>query len=200
MPLDMGPFFVIILRLAVPPLMFRWPFAGLVAAILADNFDTIIIAAIGSGTFEDYTLADKLLDTYFLAILAFVSLRWENKIAKITSISLFAYRLVGVVALSVTGDRAVLFIFPNVFEVFFIYQVVTMKWFPHLQVDDYRRLALVIPILLVLKLLQEYIVHVAEFHILCTVYTYTLDFLQPLWTILGARVSEFIDEYFTLWC
>ena len=200
MPLDIGPLFVIILRLAVPPLMFRWPFAGLVAAILADNFDTIIIAAIGSGTFEDYTLADKLLDTYFLAILAFVSLRWENKIARITSISLFAYRLVGVVALLVTGDRAVLFIFPNVFEFFFIYQVITMKWFPHIQVNDYRRLALVIPILLVLKLLQEYIVHVAEFHILCTVYTYTLDFLQPLWTILGAGVSEFIDEYFTLWC
>ena len=200
MPLDVGPFLVIVLRLAVPPLMFRWPFAGLVAAILADNFDTIIIAAIGSGTFEDYTLADKLLDTYFLAILAFVSLRWENKIAKFTSIALFAYRLIGVLVLSITGERAVLFIFPNVFEFFFIYQVVTMKWFPHLQVDGYRKLVLVLPILLVLKLLQEYIVHVAEFHILCTVYTYTLDFLEPLWTILGARISDFIDEYFRLWC
>ena len=92
-----------------------------------------------------------------------------------------------------------LFIFPNVFEFFFIYQVITMKWFPHLQVNDYRRLALVIPILLVLKLLQNTLFTLLN-STYCARSTCTLRFSTTPMDNTWGGVSEFIDEYFTLWC
>ena len=197
MLLELGPAIVIILRLAIPISMFRWPVGGMFAAIMADNIDTILIQIIGHGTFGNYTLTDKLLDTYLLMFFVYFSLRWENKVARRTSIALFWYRMVGVIVLSEADERYLLFFFPNVFEFFFIYQSVTMKWWPNLQVDGFRRLALVLPALLVPKLIQEYIVHVAEFHVMCSLYLTTLEFTEPL---LGDRVKEFAEGYLKSWC
>ena len=197
MPLELGPAIVIILRLVIPMTMFRWPVGGMFAGILADNFDTILLSLIGHGTFENYTLTDKLLDTYLLMFFVYFSLRWENEVARYTSLALFWYRLVGVVVLSEAEERWLLFFFPNVFEFFFIYQLVTMKWWPHLQVNGYRVLALVLPVLLSLKLIQEYIVHVAELHLMCSLYVNTLEFTEPY---LGSGFKEFAEGYLKSWC
>ena len=129
--IELGPAIVIILRLVVPLLMFRWPVGGMFAAIMADNIDTILIQIIGHGTFENYTLTDKLLDLYMLVVFAYFCLTWENKVARFTGVALFWYRLIGVIVLSEANDRSLLFFFPNVFEFFFIYQSVTLKWWPH---------------------------------------------------------------------
>ena len=194
---ELGPAIVIILRLAVPMTMFRWPVGGMFAGILADNFDTILLSLIGHGTFGNYTLTDKLLDTYLLMFFVYFSLRWDNKVARLTSLALFWYRMVGVVVLSEVEERSLLFFFPNVFEFFFIYQSATMKWWPNLQVDGFRRLALVLPALLVPKLIQEYIVHVAELHLMCSLYVNTLEFTEPLF---GDRIKEFAEGYVKSWC
>ena len=90
----------------------------MIASIIVDSIDVVIVAAIRSDSFLNYTTTDKMLDTYMLAFAVFVSLRWENKIARFTSIALFLYRLVGVIVLLVTDTREVLFIFPNVFQLF----------------------------------------------------------------------------------
>ena len=66
----------------MPVLILRWPLGGFIASVLADTLDVVIVAAIRSGTFEDYTSADKLLDTYMLAFAALVSWRWQNRIAR----------------------------------------------------------------------------------------------------------------------
>lgn len=195
--LELGPAIVIILRLVVPISMFRWPVGGMFAGIMADNIDTILVQIIGHGAFTDYTLTDKLLDTYLLMFFAYFSLRWENKVARSTSLALFLYRLIGVIVLSEVSARSLLFFFPNVFEFFFIYQSVTMKWWPHLQVKDYRGLVIVLPCLLILKLIQEYIVHVAELHIMCSLYVNTLEFTEPY---LGSGFKEFADGYLKSWC
>lgn len=177
------PAIVVILRLVVPLSMFRWPVGGMFAAIMADNIDTVLIRVIGPGTLESHTLADKLLDTYLLTLFLFFSLRWKDSTARFTSVALFSYRMIGVIVLSITGDRSLLFIFLNLFEFFFIYQSVTMKWWPHLQVNGFRRLTLVLPILLVPKLVQEYILHVSEFNLMCWLYMNTLEFTEPyLWS------------------
>ncbi len=163
--------------------MFRWPVGGMFAAIMADNIDTVLIRVIGPGTLESYTLADKLLDTYLLTLFLFFSLRWKDSTARFTSVALFSYRMIGVIVLSITGDRSLLFIFLNLFEFFFIYQSVTMKWWPHLQVNGFRRLTLVLPALLVPKLVQEYILHVSEFNFMCWLYMNTLELTEPyLWS------------------
>ena len=163
----MGPFVATIVRLIVPVFILRWPLGGLIASVVADTLDVVFIAAIRSGMFEDYTGADKLLDTYMLAFAALVSLRWDNRIARFASIALFGYRVVGVVILQLTDARWVLFLFPSVFDFFFVYHLVTTRWLPALEVNGYRMLAYLLLILSGMKLVQEFILHVVEFRPLC---------------------------------
>ncbi len=163
----MGPLVATIVRLIVPLLILRWPLGGLIASVIADTLDVVIIAAIRSGMFDDYTSMDKLLDTYMLAFALLVSLRWENPIAKFASIALFGYRVVGVAILQFTDARWVLFVFPSVFDFFYVYHLVTTRWFPALEVNGYRKLACVLLILTGMKLVQEFILHIVEFRPLC---------------------------------
>ena len=76
----MGPFVATIVRLIVPVFILRWPLGGLIASAVADTLDVVLIAAIRSGMFEDYTSTDKMLDTYMLAFAAIVAWRWQNRI------------------------------------------------------------------------------------------------------------------------
>ena len=163
----MGPLIVIVIRLITPVFILRWPLGGMVASAVADIMDVVIIAWLQSSMFADYTLTDKLLDTYMLGFAVFVSLRWENKIAKYTSVALFSYRIVGIALLEITGERWILFVFPSVFDFFFVYHLISTKWLPHLQVNGYFRLTIVLLILLAMKLFQEYILHVAEAQPFC---------------------------------
>ena len=48
----MGPFVVTIVRLIVPVFILRWPLGGLIASVVADTLDVVLIAAIRSGMFE----------------------------------------------------------------------------------------------------------------------------------------------------
>ena len=163
----MGPLVATIVRLIVPLFILRWPLGGLIASVVADTLDVVIIAVFRSGMFEDYTSADKLLDTYMLAFAALVSLRWHNRIARLASLALFGYRVMGVAILQVTDARWVLFLFPSVFDFFFVYHLVTTRWFPALEVNGYRRLAYVLLILSGMKLVQEFLLHMVEFRPLC---------------------------------
>ena len=112
----MGPLVATIVRLIVPLFILRWPLGGLIASAIADTLDVVIIAAIRSGMFEDYTGMDKLLDTYMLVFAAIVAWRWENRFARFAGIALFGYRVVGVAFLQLTDARWVLFVFPSVFD------------------------------------------------------------------------------------
>ena len=190
----MGPLIAIAIRLIVPVFILRWPLGGIIAGIVADTLDVVIVAAVRSQTFEDYVLTDKLLDAYMLGFAAFVSLRWDNRIAKLTSIVLFFYRIVGVLVLEATGARWVLFIFPNVFDFFFIYHLTTVKWLPHLEVNGYRRLALVMSILLSMKLFQEYILHVAELRPGCWLSAHIFGTVRPFFSMLMSKYLDFARE------
>ena len=138
----------------------------MIVAIVADYLDVVIVAAIQRGTFDDYTSIDKLLDIYTIGYAATVSLRWKNAMARNTALSLFAFRLIGVLILALTGSRWVLFLFPNVFEFFYLYQLVTMKWFRWLEIDRHQRLVVVLGLLTLMKVVQEYALHIESFHAL----------------------------------
>ena len=165
----MGPLVATIVRLIVPLFILRWPLRGLIASVIADTLDVVIIAAIRSGMFEDYTGMDKLLDTYMLVFAVIVAWRWENRFARFAGIALFGYRVAGVVILQLTDARWVLFLFPSVFDFFYVYHLVTTRWFPALEVDGYRKLAYILLILTGMKLVQEFILHIVEFRPLCWV-------------------------------
>lgn len=155
----MGQLAVILLRLLVPLTILRWPLAGGLISMVLDALDVVLIEIFG-GSFDSYSALDKGLDTYYLALEVFVSLRWEP-LARWTSVSLFGYRAIGVLAFEVTQTRWLLLVFPNLFENFYIAYLVIRRFAPAFALTPLRLSALLI-LLLIPKLGQEYLLHYSE--------------------------------------
>jgi hypothetical protein len=159
-----GELVIIALRLFVPLMILRFWLAGGIVAMLLDGADVILIELIGLGGFgSHYAELDKLLDSYYLGIEVLVAWRfWANPWARWTSVGLFAYRLVGVVLFETLNARIILFIFPNLFENWWLYCAVVMKWFPNLAPTGWKTTVVPLLLLLIPKMGQEYLLHFAE--------------------------------------
>lgn len=144
----------------MPLSIFRWPLAGALAAILADNLDIVIASLLDLGGLWNYHSLDKYLDTYYLGIEYLVCLRWEPLLRR-TGGFLFFYRLIGVILFEVTGIRVFLFIFPAVFEFFFLYYAALKELRPR-HVPTVRGVGLALFALLIPKWGQEYVLHYAR--------------------------------------
>ncbi len=158
-----GQLVVISLRLIVPLFIFRKPLPGTIAALLLDALDVVIVEFFGEGGMGDhYHGIDKLLDLYYLSICAYVSWTWTERIPRFIALALFAYRLIGVALFQITGWRPLLFIFPNLFENWFIFVLVVWRFFPGVNLNSWKRSLIWLFILLIPKMGQEYLLHVAE--------------------------------------
>ncbi len=155
-----------LLRVLGPLTILRWPLAGALFAFSVDAVDVIIVDAIGSNAVWDerYAEIDKVLDTYYLALEAFVAWHWSNAWARWPAIGLFADRLVGAVAYEVTGARWLLFAFPNLFENWWLYCVVVARVWPTLAPRSPRSTAVILAVLLIPKFVQEYYLHIVQVH------------------------------------
>ena len=161
--LSAGALIVIALRLIVPLSIFRYPLWGALASMALDTFDVVLIELMGLGGFGDrYHTTDKLLDTWYLGIEWLVAMRWENPFAKWIAFVLFPYRVIGVALFEVTGERVMLFVFPNLFENWWLYCVITARYFPKIEPRTWGSSLVVLGILLIPKMIQEYILHFAE--------------------------------------
>ena len=164
----MARLIVIALRLVVPVSIFRWPLAGGVIAMLLDGVDVILVDVLAhllgeEGGFGDsYQATDKTLDLYYLAFELVVSLRWEPRLVRNASIALFVYRVVGMVAFGLTGIRLLLFVFPNLFENFFLYYLAAARFSRRLVPTTPRQLIVVLLILYIPKFGQEWVLHFQE--------------------------------------
>ena len=167
------PWIVIIFyRLLVPLTILRWPLWGSLLAVVADNVDVIVADAMGVTDFALYNPIDKIMDTYMYLLMGVVAWRWKNQFARRLVLGLLAYRMIGVLLYEVlvfvqpTADfRWLLFVFPNLFVFVFLY-VVSFQTF--LKRDPFRTWRQAMPalvILLIVKLAQEYMLHVAQFPI-----------------------------------
>ena len=102
---------VIIIRLLIPLTILRWRITGAIASMLMDAIDVVLVDVLATafnepGGFGDrYQLVDKWLDMYYLAFELYVSLSWSNVLARNTSIFLFVFRLVGLIAFEATHIR-----------------------------------------------------------------------------------------------
>jgi hypothetical protein len=157
----MGQLIIIIIRLLVPLSIFRWPLGGAIASLVADTLDVVFVDALDMGGFSDYASLDKFLDMYYLSFCLIVSLRWEEALARWTSIVLFAYRALGFVLFETTQIRVFLFIFPNLFENFYLAYLTLKKLVLDFHLTP-KSLAALLTLLLIPKLLQEYLLHYAE--------------------------------------
>lgn len=158
-----GQLFVIALRVLVPLLILRWSITGGVLAMVVDALDVVIVEFFGPGGMGGhYSQLDKALDSYYLGLEALVAWWWVNPWARWTALGLFAYRLVGAVLFELTEVRALLFLFPNLFENWWLYCVIVARWWPRLLPSSWVSTAVPLLVLLVPKMAQEYLLHIVE--------------------------------------
>ena len=94
-----------------------------------------------------------------LAQFLVVALRWEGR-ARTIAVALYAYRLVGFVLFELMGERALLLVFPNVFEFWFL--LVAAVGPARVAGWSIGRLAVVLLALTLLKEGQEWAIHGAR--------------------------------------
>ena len=147
-----------LLPLAIP----YFPLPAIVACLILDGVDQTIFQLFGYDP-PGYQSYDKAMDVFYLSIAYLSTLRnWESMPAFRIGWFLYFYRLVGALVFELTHARWVLLVFPNVFEYFFIaYETIRSRWQPvHLLVGWWLSAAAIIWV--VVKLPQEYWLHVAE--------------------------------------
>lgn len=150
-------------RLVVPLFIGRFPLPAILASLVIDGVDKSIFQAFTGLDLANYQSYDKALDVYYLTITYLAVLRnWRDRFSVGVVAALWYYRLVGVLAFEVTGARWLLLVFPNTFEyVVIAIEVVRTRW-------DARRLSrsavlwVTGLIWVVVKLPQEWWIHVAQ--------------------------------------
>lgn len=143
----------------MPLLVLRWQLVGGLLAIVADTVD-IVIFQLTDFPSLGYHQTDKLLDMYAMSLYATSSLRWAPDIRN-ASLALFLFRLIGVVIFEVSSRRAVLVVFPNVFEFFFLFNAARFRFAPNYKMSTVRWAGWS-TVLVAAKLLQEYTLHWAR--------------------------------------
>jgi hypothetical protein len=138
----------------------RWPLAGGILAILVDLSDLLLINVLDLGGIPDYQRFDKVMDLVYMGAFLVVALRWSGP-DRWVAVALFTYRMIGFVAFEITGERALLLVFPNVFEPWFLLvAALHHRWNP---VPWTRlRLAGALAVLLAVKEVQEWALHWAK--------------------------------------
>ncbi len=171
--------FVIIARLFLPLFILRFPLFGGILALFLDGIDWPISTYRHTLVYENYQMIDKILDLYYLSLEAITVLSWKDVFAK--KIALFSYwvRYCGVLLFSFSQLRFILFLFPNIFELFFLFFTAN-KCATRKEFLPRSLLYLFVVCLLIPKLFQEYLIHVA---------------LVPIWQFTYFHFSTFQFRY-----
>ncbi|MEW6033991.1 MAG: hypothetical protein AB1603_03955 [Chloroflexota bacterium] len=175
--MGVGSIVAIVLRLVVPVSILRCPLAGLIACMVLDTFDVTMAAMwggnLGLSPAFDYHHVDKLLDTYYLSFAFVVSLKWQDRLARRTSIVLFWHRFAGVVLFLATGWRPLLLLFPNIFEYFFFLYLLVRKFSPGFRITKAHQLVLMLLVVGLPQLFREYTFHYREMSLVEIINTFT---------------------------
>ena len=144
----------------------RWPFWGAIVAILCDLFDLLLfnvfVVYAGWPGFDGYQTFDKWADQVYLATFLVVAVRDFPRTARTIAIVLFAFRLVGFAGFEAgVLPREALFLFPNLFEFWFVALAFTLRFRPSFAWTGSRSAA-VLAVLLAAKLVQEWALHVGR--------------------------------------
>ena len=149
-------------RFVLPLFIPRWPLPAIIACLVLDGYDQTIFQAFGYDP-PGYQSYDKAMDVFYLAVAYVSTLRnWTNVSAYGVGRALYFYRLVGVVAFEVSQWRALLLVFANTFEYYFIaYEAQRLRWNP-LRWGLKWWIGVAAFIWVVVKLPQEWWIHIAQ--------------------------------------
>jgi hypothetical protein len=153
----LGFVLVLTIRLTAPLTIVRWPLWGGLASIVADTIDILIFQLAGFPSFIGYHELDKLLDMYYLTIEVIVVQGWPS-LPRVIASALFGYRLAGVSLFEVTDNRLMLFVFPNLFELFFLFYAYLRRYRPTYVLTE-GAATMSLAVLLAPKMAQEYVLH-----------------------------------------
>ena len=152
---------IIITRFVAPLWIPRYPLPAILACLVVDAVDQTLFQAFTDFHLTDYQSYDKALDIFYLTIAMLSMYRnWECQSAVRIGVVLFALRLLGVMWFELSHQRALLLVFPNAFEYYFIfYELLRSRWSPQrLRRREFIWAAVGIWIL---KLPHEYWIHMA---------------------------------------
>ncbi len=152
---------VVALRLILPFFLWRNVFVASLLIVFADWLDgDIFRRAFSSMRNNTYQIIDKSLDLYgYCFALVFTV---GSPIFTIFLL-LFLWRLAGYLIFLFKRERKILVFFPNVFELFFLFYILTLA-FPSLEVlleGDHLLASLLL--LTIVKVVWEYLLHVTHF-------------------------------------
>ena len=153
---------VLIARFVLPFTILRWPLPGVLACLVLDGVDQTIFQTFGYDP-PFYQGYDKAMDVFYLGVAYVSTMRnWVSMPAFNVSRFLFFYRQIGVVAFELSQVRALLMVFPNTFEYFFIaYEAIRSRWnTARFQLKFWVVVAALIWVFV--KLPQEYWIHIAQ--------------------------------------
>ncbi|HOK45501.1 MAG TPA: hypothetical protein PLA43_18560 [Bryobacteraceae bacterium] len=166
----MGLVIALFVRLVVPLSILRWPLGGLLASMAADGLDVVFVHGVGGAPWprteevfaNNYALIDKSLDTYYLTLAFLMSRRWPEAIARRAAAVLYFWRVAGLAMIVFGGPNWWLLIFANFFENFYLVYAIAQRFWPGWRVKTARRLAVVLVLIGIPKLVQEYYFHVLD--------------------------------------
>jgi hypothetical protein len=151
-----GVVIVVALRLAIPLVILRRPLLGGVLSFVADTADLVAFNVFGFP--RDYQRLDKGLDLYYLTIELYAARAWAP-LPRAVAAGLYGWRVVGAVLFELTGARWILLVFPNLFELWWLFVAAVRRFKPAYDLTP-RKTALWLAVLLVPKLAHEYVLHV----------------------------------------
>lgn len=188
---------VVLGRLLLPLLIFRYPLPAILACLVLDGYDQTIFQHFTTLELDGYQSYDKALDIFYLSMAYLATMRnWTSDAAFRVSRFLFYYRLVGVALFeAVPGDdRWLLLIFANTFEYFFIaYEIVRLYWNPaRFGMRFWVWTAGLIWV--VIKLPQEYWLHIAQLDMSDTL----RDYVWARWILVGGIATLLVVLWFVV--
>ncbi len=168
-------------RLILPLFIPYFPVPALLACLILDSVDQSIFQQFPKIPLDGYQSYDKALDVYYLSTAYLSTLRnWTNQGAFRMSQFLYYYRMLGVIIFEMTQVRAVLFIFPNTFEYFFLFvEAVRLGW----DTKHMGRKTVILSaaaIWIFIKLPQEWWIHIAQLDM--------TDFIKE--TLFGVQATD----------
>ena len=164
MTTDQLIFLVVVgLRFGIPLLIPKFPLPAILVCLVLDAADQTIFQKYTDLNLDGYQGYDKALDIFYLAIAYLSTVRnWFDPIAFGAARFLWYYRLIGVVLFELLDNRAILLIFPNTFEYFFIaYEAIRCMWDPS-RLRKRQVYLTVAFIWIFIKLPQEWWLHIAQ--------------------------------------